>query len=315
MSITPFYILFTAIGLLVAAYFMVEVLMFIITYARSGSLHRYNKDQKSWALVTGASGGIGAEFARELCQQGFNVIIHDRSSTKLENIKAELTEEFPNSAVKIAISDLLDRINASAVTDQVLASVGGLPLTVLINNIGGINGIVKPQFKSFENYTTQEIGDAIDLNDRFSMQLKNALFPILKKNEPSLIINIGSMAANMKMPYLAVYSATKAALMAWSANLAAEMRLERRNIEVLGIPVGNTSTPGRHRIPTSLTVPTARVMAASALKRVGCGRDAVPGHFLHALQQASLALIPGWLAAVFIGIEATKLRDTDPEAS
>ena len=93
------------------------------------------------------------------------------------------------------------------------------------------------------------------------------------------------------------------------------MRLERRNIEVLGILVGNTSTPGRHGIPTSLTVPTARVMAASALKRVECGRDAVPGYFLHALQQASLALIPGCLAAVFIGIEATKLRDTDPEAS
>jgi 17beta-estradiol 17-dehydrogenase / very-long-chain 3-oxoacyl-CoA reductase len=134
------------------------------------------------------------------------------------------------------------------------------------------------------------------------MQLTNALFPILKKNEPSLVINIGSMAATMKMLYLAVYLATKTALMTWSANLAAEMRLERRNIEILGILVGNTSTLGRHGIPTSLTVPTARVMAASALKRVGCGKDAIPGYFPHALQQASLALIPSWLAAVFIGM-------------
>jgi hypothetical protein len=57
------------------------------------------------------------------------------------------------------------------------------------------------------------------------------------------------------------------------------------------------------------------MMAASAFKRVGCGRDAVPGYFPHALQQVSLALIPGWLAAIFIGMETTKLRATDPEAS
>jgi 17beta-estradiol 17-dehydrogenase / very-long-chain 3-oxoacyl-CoA reductase len=161
----------------------------------------------------------------------------------------------------------------------------------------------------------QEIGDTIDLNDRFSMQLTNALFSILKRNEPNLVLNIGSMIANMKMPYLTVYSATKAALMAWSANLAAEMRLEGRKIEVLGILVGNTSTEGRHGIPPSFTTPTARVMAASALKRVGCGRDAVPGYFPHALQQASLPLMPGWLAAIFICREATHLRDTDPEAT
>ena len=102
-----------------------------------------------------------------------------------------------------------------------------------------INKIVKPQFKSFKNHTTQEIGDAIDLYNRFSMQLTNALFTVLKKNEPSLVINIGSMAANLKMPYLAIYSATKSALMSLSANLRAEMRLESREIEILCILVGN----------------------------------------------------------------------------
>ena len=211
--------------------------------------------------------------------------------------------------MKLAIADVLDRDNMSAAIDQVVTSVGDLHLTVLINNIGGINGFVKPQFKPFENHTTQEIVATIDLNNSFSMQLTNTLFPVLKKNEPSLVINIGSMVANLKMPYLAVYSAANA------ANLAAEMRLENRKIEILCILVGNTSTPGRHTIRTSFTVPTARVMTAPALKRVGCSRDAEAGYFPRALQQASLALISGWLAAIFIGMEATKLRDTDPEAS
>lgn len=107
---------------------------------------------------------------------------------------------------------------------------------------------MKPQFKSFENHTTQEIGDAIDLNNRFSMQLTNALFTVLKKNEPSLVINIGSMAANLKMPYLAIYSATQSALMSLSANLRAEMRLESKEIEILCILVGNkiNSRPAWH---------------------------------------------------------------------
>jgi 17beta-estradiol 17-dehydrogenase / very-long-chain 3-oxoacyl-CoA reductase len=87
MSITPFYVLLTTIGLLTVAYVAIEVLKLIINYARPGSLHRYNH-HKNWALVTGATSGIDTEFARELCQQGFNVIIHGRSSTKLETIKA-----------------------------------------------------------------------------------------------------------------------------------------------------------------------------------------------------------------------------------
>jgi hypothetical protein len=53
-------------------------------------------------------------------------------------------------------------------------------------------------------------------------------------------------------------------------------------------------------------------MAVGALKRVGCGRDAVVGYFPHALQQASLAVIPGWLAAIVIGKEATHFERYGP---
>jgi hypothetical protein len=83
--------------------------------------------------------------------------------------------------VKLAIADALDRDNVSAAIDQVIASVEDLPLTVLVNNIGGINGIVKPQFKSFENHTVQEIVDTIDLNSRFSMQLTKCLISSLEE--------------------------------------------------------------------------------------------------------------------------------------
>jgi 17beta-estradiol 17-dehydrogenase / very-long-chain 3-oxoacyl-CoA reductase len=97
MSIIPFYQVFTALGLVATAYVGIEVLTFFITYARLGSLQRYNRHEKSWALVTGATSSIGVEFARELCQQGFNVIIHGRSSTRLEKVKTELNKEFPTA--------------------------------------------------------------------------------------------------------------------------------------------------------------------------------------------------------------------------
>lgn len=214
--------------------------------------------------------------------------------------------------MKIAVSNALDRANASALIENVVAGARDLPLTLLINNIGSINGIVKPQFKSFENHGTQEISDTIDRNECFSMRLTSALFPVLKKNEPG--------PGHECRLYGGEHEDTVPCSLFGHQSHIDGLECERSGgnapwragrLRSRGILVGNTSTAGRHGIPT------ARVMAAAAaaLERVGCGRDAMPGYFPHAMQQAGLALIPSWLVAVFVGIEATKLRNTDLEAS
>ncbi|CAM6083627.1 unnamed protein product [Calypogeia fissa] len=249
--------------------------------------------------------GIGLGYAKELCRQGFNVIIHGCSSTKLEKVEGDQKRECPNRSVKITIADALERNRTEG--DRIVGLVRDLLLAVLINNVGG--AAVTPPFKSFERHTAQDIDGFVDVNEHFTMQLTNALFPVLKKNEPSLVFNVGSMIANLAKPYLTGYAASRPGLMRWSANLAAEMRVENRKIEVLGILVGQTKTELTPDLQVSLTVPSAMVMAASALQKVGCGRDVVPGYLPHTLQGALVGVLPSWLQAVILAKVAKKKQE------
>lgn len=72
------------------------------------ALHRYLRDhhgRKSWALVIGASNGIGEGFAYELCSHGFNVVLHGRHVEKLTRIQEALRAEYPKSKVRIVVAD------------------------------------------------------------------------------------------------------------------------------------------------------------------------------------------------------------------
>jgi len=296
------------LGLLTTSHYLLRVLKFIFLFVRQSSLPRYLHGTNSWALVTGASSGIGFGFAQELCRRGFNVVLHGRNPVKLARLKADLNRQYPDRSIRIAVADALRSDLVSPVED-IASTVRDLHLTVLINNIGGLAGIVTPDFKTLDTHTAREVDDTINLNDRFATQLTRALLPVLVKNQPSLILNVGSMATVMRMPYLSVYAAAKAYDMAFSSNLAAEMKAERREVEVLGILVGNVQTEARPGLATSTMTPSARVMARAALERVGCGRSVVHGYLPHALQQASLDCLPDALLGIFVQKEAKQLRE------
>ena len=308
MSTSPVFYVFSAFGFLGSLYYLFNILQFIHIFIRKSSLPKYKHgDHQSWALVTGATSGIGFGFAQELCKQGFNVVIHGRNPSKLESLATELREQFPDRSVRIAVADVL-RDDTIAAVNAVRDVVQDLHLTVLVNNIGGIGQILAPQFKTLESHTEQEITDIIQLNDGFTTQLTRALLPVLAKNQPSLIVNIGSIVAGLAMPYASVYSASKAYLVSFSRNLSLEMKAEGQNIEVLAIIVGDTLTEGRHGVTKSYMIPDGRGMAAAALERVGCGRREVCGYFPHAVQKASFDVMPEVLLDLFVVGEAKRLK-------
>ena len=133
-----------------------------------------------------------------------------------------------------------------------------------------------------------------DINMAFPAHLTRVLLPLLSANSPSLIQNIGSAAAEVPGPYLAVYSGTKAFIRHWSTSLGVETRAEGTAIEVMCILVGMVATT-----PQGFTegwlIPGPRRMAKSALDVVGCGRSAVWAYWPHALQFGGIAGLPGWM--------------------
>lgn len=290
--------LFSLTGGALTIYALYKLLDFTyLHFLRPSSLPRYfhapgGRSASPWALVTGASDGIGKGFAEELCYRGFNVILHGRNEDKLNRVKEELMARWPDRLVRIIVIDAHHVSNDIAIEGLAMA-LKEVYITVLINNIGGA-GPVHPAWKELHKRTGKEVDALIDVNLRFSTHITRALLPILLRNTPSLVLNVGSLSGDIPTPYATVYSGAKAYNMAWSRSLKAEMVAQGKDVEVLGILVGVTQS-GHEKRKTSFFVPSSRRLACSALDKVGSGRAIVTAFPPHALEKAFVDLLPPWV--------------------
>ncbi|RMY88315.1 hypothetical protein D0862_10477 [Hortaea werneckii] len=283
----------------------------------SSSLHRLKEAPDAsgppWALITGASDGIGKGFAQELCHQGFNVILHGRNAQKLDAVRAELLAQSPQRSVEIFILDAAGIATAHAGLEALLQQrFGGLNLRLLVNNVATTT---HPLFNPLTTRTTQEIAQGIEGTAHFPTQITRAVLPLLHRHQPASILNIGSGVSELPAPYLTSYSAAKAYNKTFSANLAAELQAEEgwRGVEVLAFLVGMVATNTPTTREASFLVPSARRFARCCLGAVGCGRRVVWPYWPHAVQfGAMVGWVPGWvLERAVLGIVAEERRVKD----
>lgn len=285
------------IGLLTTSYLFFKTVQFSLLYLRPSKLPQY-LEKDSWALVTGASDGIGLGFAEELCQRGFNVIIHGRNPLKLQKVKEALNRDYPSREIRLLIADALATATPLLDLDTLVEPLRRLNFKILVNNIGGMEGFISNPYKTLAEYSQSDVEGVIAVNIRFTTHLTRILLPTLTRNHPALIMNISSAAA-LGLPYLSVYSASKAYIDSWTRSLKVELRSLGHDVETLGIVVGAVNTPRAsvaNKTSDSFFNPSPRVMASSALDRVGCGKAVLAGYFPHALLVVGMALMPEWMA-------------------
>ncbi|QSQ26835.1 SDR family oxidoreductase [Pyxidicoccus parkwayensis] len=177
-------------------------------------------------LVTGASMGLGAEFARQLSRLGATLILVARSEAKLQALATELGRSH------VITADLTAPGAAQRLFDEVKAR--GLDVDVLINNAGyGLHG-------GFDVLSLEEQRGEINLNVRALVELTYLFLPTLERRQGG-VIQVASMAAFQPTPYMAVYGATKAFVLSFSHALWAEYRA--RGVRVLALSPGATDTP------------------------------------------------------------------------
>jgi short-subunit dehydrogenase len=166
-------------------------------------------------LITGASGGIGLEFARLFASKGFSLVLVARSSDKLQEIKKDLEDKY-NISVEVISKDLASTHSAIELHEEI--KYKGLVIDILINNAGfGDSGLF------YETDTDRDI-EMINLN-MTSLYVLTKLFvqDMLKRNE-GRILNVSSVASFMPGPYMSLYYATKAFVTSFSLGIAKELK-------------------------------------------------------------------------------------------
>jgi hypothetical protein len=184
------------------------------------------------ALITGASSGIGAHFAKMLAQRGADVILVARREDKLNSLAYELAQQH-NVQTHVLAADLSQENAAQTVFAQ--TQERGLHVDILINNAGfATHG----QFEELDQARDHE---QVMLNVTAVVDLSHAFLPAMLVRGDGAIINVASTAAFQPLPYMAVYGATKAFVVSFSEALWAEY--QGRGVRVLALCPGATDTP------------------------------------------------------------------------
>lgn len=173
-----------------------------------------NRTMKQYAIVTGASSGIGRAVSLELLAMGYDVFGFGRdfAAWKLEGIR----DNPEQSGFHPVVCDLLDPKQLMLCLDKILKIPDG-ELTVLVNNAGAA------YYGLHEEMNPEKIMEMVRVNLEVPMILTQKLLRILKKNHGA-VINISSVTAISSSPHGACYGATKAGLLSFSRSLFDEVR-------------------------------------------------------------------------------------------
>ena len=184
-----------------------------------------------YALITGASKGIGKAIAFELAKHNYDLLLTARSGDLLSQTSEEIKKLYPVTIHFFSLD--LSELNASQkLFDWCIEN--NFPVSILVNNAGfGLSG-------SFENFLLKEINDLLQLNIIVPTQLCRLFIPLLKQQTQSYILNVCSSTAYQAVPLLAVYAAAKAYILRFTRALKHEFA--DTNISVTCLSPGPTDT-------------------------------------------------------------------------
>jgi short-subunit dehydrogenase len=244
-----------------------------------------------WALVAGASEGIGAAFARALAKEGINLILVARRSEPLIQLAGELAVQTREVTADLSTQDGIE---------AVIRASNGLEVGLLV-----ANAAFSP-IGPFVQADPAELQRAIDLNCRAPMLLARHFLPAMISRGRGGIVVLSSLAGQQGSPGLSVYAATKAFGAILAEGLWAEAR--EHGVDVVTCVPGAVETPGlvgksKSRAPGTIAPSLA---AAAALGALGRRPRVVPGALMRLSSQLMTRLMPRRAAITMIAKASRK---------
>jgi short-subunit dehydrogenase len=250
-----------------------------------------------WALITGASAGIGAEFARQLAEQGLNLVLVARRRERMEDLARRLESE-NNIQVLCVAADLAQRDFLPAI----LRATESIDVGLLVNNAGfGVAG-------NFLAHDLERELALLDVNCRALLILTHRFGTQMARRNRGGIVLVSSVSAFIATPFEANYAASKV----YELFLAEALRYElsQQGIDVLALCPGSTETEF-HQISGSRPVAAMPVqpVVRLALHRLGKKPIAIPG-WHNRLLVGLLKCTPRRLHTFFAGRTMARLTAT-----
>lgn len=233
-----------------------------------------------WALITGASCGIGLEFAKIHASRGGNLILVARREDVLEQVKLQIESQY-SCIVHIIVSDLSKLEAASAIYSQVMN--WGIEIDFLINNAGaGAHG-------NFCEIPLEKSLELVNLNISSLVALTHLFLARMIKRNEGKILNVASMAGFIPGPLHSIYYATKSFVISFSQALANE--LKNKNVKISVLCPGPTQTEFFAR---------ANMQGARTLKRGAVSAKSVAIIGYEGMLKDKILVIPGFMNKVFL---------------
>lgn len=295
---------------------LVALLVYILAQQirLTAPIQKYRHNDDTWALVTGASDGIGYELVVQLATSGFNVILHGRNQAKLDKLIKGLETRFPERKFRPWILDASDRQSHHLIdTFKTDLERDGTHLSVLINNVG-ISVFEGANFLPFAEVPSQHIAKLVDVNAVFPTRLTNALLPLLTRTPSALVLNLGSAAGLFPAIYTSIYGACKAYQFHLTKILRNELLAEnQQHVVVKSVLIGLVQSAGTKEFiaKPSLFAPSSATYAKAIIDSVASGTDMINPYLPHRLQMSIPLSVPAGVLAFLVRRAGLDMKATE----
>lgn len=236
-----------------------------------------------WAVVTGATDGIGKAYAVAFAKKGLNVVLISRTESKLQDVKKEIDEKNSGVDVKYIVCDYsnFDKKAQAAVSSE----IRDLDIGVLVNNVG----ISYRYPRYFNELTEDEVEKIVEMNVNSTTWMTRMVIDKMAERKRGAIINISSGSAMYTLPLLAQYSAAKSYIEKFTLALNAEYSKKGVSVQCQ-IPFYVATKLAKMR--KSLSVPTPSQFISCAIKHVGYADPVVSPYWVHGLMSYVMDRLP-----------------------
>jgi len=253
-----------------------------------------NRWQGKWALVTGASAGIGTALARELAAEGTHLLLTARRRDRLVGLAQELSAKH-NIRTLVCTADLARPSGPAEIF--AFAQEKGVTIDLLVNNAGfGAYG-------EFHKVEVERLLEMVQVNVSAVVHLTHLFLPAMMAQRNGDILILASTAAFQPVPYITTYAATKSFDLQFAEGLAEEVR--QYGVRVCALCPGGTESEflqvAGQRHHTRRPQETAQKVARVGLKALAAGKTSVISGFTNWLGAETVRIAPRRLAASIAG--------------